>query len=102
MVAKASSLRTLNNIFRNYRRRVGTLSNEPLSNFKYNKFDKNEKLLLSSLIYNERDNYSDILQFREQLSMAKMLGDKEIEDRYRQSNKIEDNYKKILEVIDKT
>lgn len=45
-LAKASHLRTLNNIMRNYRRRVGTLGNEPLSSFKYNRFDRSEKMLL--------------------------------------------------------
>lgn len=45
-MAKASNLRSLNNILRDYRRRVGTLANEPLSNFKYNKYDKYEKTLL--------------------------------------------------------
>ena len=46
VIAQASTLRTLNNIIRNYRRRVGTLSNEPLSNFKNNRYDKQEKMLL--------------------------------------------------------
>jgi len=52
VIAQANSLRTLNNIIRNYRRRVGLFSNEPLSNFKYNKHEKNEKMLLESMIYN--------------------------------------------------
>ena len=37
-LAQGNALRTLNNIIRNYRRRVGTLSNEPLNNLKYNRF----------------------------------------------------------------
>jgi hypothetical protein len=45
-LAQGNALRTLNNIFRNYRRRVGTLANEPLSNYKYSKYEKQEKLLL--------------------------------------------------------
>jgi hypothetical protein len=46
IIAQANSLRTVNNIIRNYRRRVGLLSNDPLSNFKYGRYDKNEKMLL--------------------------------------------------------
>lgn len=37
-LAQGNALRTLNNIIRNYRRRVGTFSNEPLNSFKYNRF----------------------------------------------------------------
>lgn len=58
MIAQGNSLRTLNNIFRNYRRRVGTLANEPLSSLKYSKYDRQEKLILESIIYNERDSYN--------------------------------------------
>ena len=39
-IAKATHLRSLNNIMRNYRRRVGTINNEPMANFKYNRFDR--------------------------------------------------------------
>jgi hypothetical protein len=45
-IAQANSLRTLNNIFRNYRRRVGTLTNEPLSSLKYSRYERQEKMLL--------------------------------------------------------
>lgn len=64
-LAQANALRTLNNIFRNYRRRVGTLANEPLSSLKYAKYDRQERLLLESLVYLERENLSEIAAFRE-------------------------------------
>ena len=56
-IAQATHLRTLNNIMRNYRKRVGTLGNEPLSTFKYNRFDKYERILLESIIHNDKDAY---------------------------------------------
>lgn len=39
-LAQGNALRTLNNIFRNYRRRVGTLANEPLSSLKYSRYER--------------------------------------------------------------
>ena len=59
---------------RNYRRRVGTLTNEPLSNFKYNRFDRSEKMLLEALIYNEKDSYDEIIKFKEELKTALSQG----------------------------
>ena len=102
MIAQGNSLRTLNNIFRNYRRRVGTLANEPLSSLKYNKYDRQEKLILESIIYNERDSYNELLAFRQEIEKNIENGKKEIEERYRQSDKIKENYKVIFDVIDKT
>jgi len=40
VIAQANSIRSLNNIIKNYRRRVGTINNEPLSAYKYKKYDK--------------------------------------------------------------
>jgi len=40
LVAKGNALRAANNVFCNYRKRVGLLSNDPLSSLKYNKYDK--------------------------------------------------------------
>jgi hypothetical protein len=57
---------------------VGTLSNEPLSNFKYNKYDKHERILLESLIYNERENHDKIDEFKRDLQISLEAGSREI------------------------
>ena len=101
-LAKATHLRTLNNIIRNYRRRVGLAGHEAVASLKYNRFDREEKILLESILYNEKDCFDRITTFQEDLLAAVEQGDSEIRNTYVRNGTIKDDYQAILEVIDKT
>jgi hypothetical protein len=49
---------------------VGTLTNEPLSALKYARYDRQEKMLLESMIYAERESRAEVVGFKEELERS--------------------------------
>jgi hypothetical protein len=54
------------------------------------------------LLYNEKDSFEDILKFQEELTIAMEQGNVEMKDSYNKDPKVREDYRRILEVIDKT
>ena len=57
---------------------------------------------MECLVYTDRQNYLELLQFKEELTFAIGQGDKEISEKYKSNDKIKDSYKKMMEVVDKS
>lgn len=76
IIAQANSLRSLNNIIRNYRRKVGTLNNEPLASFKYKKYDKKEQILLEALLFNDKDCHEEIQALNKDITTTIEIGER--------------------------